>query len=274
MFTYTFSGLENLGRLGNQLWQVGATVGTAKQRGGGARIKPTWLYRPFFSVPEGLYGPPIDGSSIFDLTARHHELDTVEPFYQELRYIAGAEAELRRWFQPSPAAAAETQRRYPHYWKVARDPDPVVKPRVAMHVRRGDYVNNPDHFPLCTADYYQAAVEQMPADATFLIFSDDIAWCERNWGYLGLQQRSIEFVNGVPRDWERRFDGIPEDQYDLFLMMRCQHHIIANSSFSWWGAFLSDDPSPIYPSAWFGPRISWHERALDCIPDTWTMVKC
>ena len=102
---------------------------------------------------------------------------------------------------------------------------PAPTNRVAIHVRRGDYVNNSFYVDLTKTDYYEKAIKQFPHDK-FIVFSDDIPWCEEKWG----KDPRFEFSYG-------------NELEDLNLMASCKAHIVANSSFSWWGAYLH----PIYP---------------------------
>ncbi len=109
--------------------------------------------------------------------------------------------------------------------------------KTAVHVRRGDYLRPGMPPPLrpCPLSYFEEALRLVLAedrDTHLLVFSDDIGWCRRN-----LRLSDAIYVEGNP-DW-----------LDLTLMTRCEHHVCANSTFSWWGAFLSEDPSPIFP--WF-----------------------
>ena len=92
--------------------------------------------------------------------------------------------------------------------------------KVAIHVRRGDYVNNPFYVDLTQTDYYEKAMAEFP-DSKFLVFSDDIEWCK-------------EYFIGE----EYTFDH-SDELNALNSMASCTGHIIANSSFSWWGAYLS-----------------------------------
>lgn len=116
---------------------------------------------------------------------------------------------------------------------------------VAMHIRRGDYVSNAETLRVhgvCSVAYYQMAVDYVVDNLKspkFFIFSNDFNWVLEN---LKLPKSCI-FVDGVA-------DHPAED---LFLMSRCQNHIIANSSFSWWGAWLSDyvDGIKIAPTPWY-----------------------
>jgi hypothetical protein len=117
---------------------------------------------------------------------------------------------------------------------------------VSLHVRRTDYVHLPNHHPLCTLDYYKAAILQFP-DAHFIIFSDDIEWCKEN----------LQIENAT-------FADTGSDYIDLCVMSMCNHHIIANSSFSWWGAWLnpSETKRVTAPKIWFGPAY-FHWKTED-----------
>jgi hypothetical protein len=109
---------------------------------------------------------------------------------------------------------------------------------VSVHVRRGDYLNLSDHHPVCSLDYYKRAMNEFPKDCRFLIFSDDKQWCQDNF-----TKESCEVsLNTDPLE-------------DLQLMSLCDHHIMANSSFSWWGAWLGGNKGKkvVAPKKWFGP---------------------
>lgn len=126
----------------------------------------------------------------------------------------------------------------------------------SIHVRRGDYVGLSHTHPPCEMEYYLEAVKQMPAGTVFLVFSDDIDWCKQNLNF----SHSIHFVEGNP------------DFIDMWLMSLCDNNITANSSFSWWGAWLNQNPNKkvISPSKWFGPSIGHDTK--DLIPNTWTII--
>lgn len=131
---------------------------------------------------------------------------------------------------------------------------------VSLHVRRGDYVSDPrtnQMFVTCDLDYYYRCVDHISQTVQrphFFIFSDDHQWAHDN---LKLPFPTV-FVdhNGADKDYE-----------DLRLMSLCKHNIIANSSFSWWGAWLNNykEKIVIAPSQWF--RIDMNE--CDLIPGNW-----
>jgi hypothetical protein len=117
---------------------------------------------------------------------------------------------------------------------------------VALHVRRGDYVNNPTANAIhgtCTPEYYEKAIKlifEKVENPSFYIFTDDPEWAENNIS-ISAPTKVIKHNLGK------------SDYEDLRLMSHCKHFIIANSSFSWWGAWLSNNSSKIIiaPSKWF-----------------------
>lgn len=140
------------------------------------------------------------------------------------------------------------------------------RPAVSLHIRRGDYVNvaktNAVH-GTCSLDYYRRAADYL-ADAmdeppVFYVFSDEPDWARDNLD-LPFEIRIADH-NDSSRNYE-----------DLRLMAACRHHIIANSSFSWWGAWLNPSPSKIVvaPSRWFA---SPSMKNPDMIPAGWTTME-
>ena len=110
-------------------------------------------------------------------------------------------------------------------------------PFVSIHVRRGDYIRQKAVFVnLFDTDYYERAIACFPGE-TFRVFSDDIAWCKKKWGY----DPRFTFNEGQDEIW------------DMNQMAGCRHNIIANSSFRWWAGWLNPNPNKrvIYPKQWF-----------------------
>lgn len=132
---------------------------------------------------------------------------------------------------------------------------------VSLHVRRGDYANNPEInnlYGLCDLDYYQKAIDYIAKnteDPHFFLFSDDISWVKGN-----LQLDSPCTVV----DCNNPNTGF----YDLELMKNCRHNIIANSSFSWWGGWLNDNENKIViaPYKWFNNS---ERNTKDLLPEEW-----
>jgi len=135
---------------------------------------------------------------------------------------------------------------------------------VSLHVRKGDYASNPrvlKEFGTCSEDYYNTAIsylEENSQDPHFFIFSDDIDWVRRNLSLPG----KVTFVS----------DKSLTTAEELILMSKCSHNIIANSSFSWWGAWLNSNAKKIViaPTPWFNKKSHVYK---DLIPAEWTTLQ-
>ncbi|MBC7809591.1 MAG: alpha-1,2-fucosyltransferase [Burkholderiales bacterium] len=134
---------------------------------------------------------------------------------------------------------------------------------VSLHIRRGDYLEPQIRatFGLMSLDYYARAVQQVSqrvAQPHFFIFSNDLEWAKANL--------RIDFpVTFVDINTEE------QDYADLYLMSQCKHHIIANSTFSWWGAWLGEHPSQVVyaPHQW---RVNPKLNAHNTIPARWHLI--
>ncbi len=136
---------------------------------------------------------------------------------------------------------------------------------VSLHVRRCDYMNIASAAAICTPEYYRCAVEHIRECChpdLFLVFSDDIGWCRDNLKNI-IGETAVEYV-----DWNHGTDSFR----DMQLMSMCNHNIVANSSFSWWGAWLNQCPEKIVvvPSRWMSDGdwsdiipLSWHKIAVE-----------
>jgi hypothetical protein len=263
--TVTFPALSQAGRLGNQLWQVAATLGLAHDRSEDVSFPP-WDYQPFFSAPAEWF----TGRAGTDATTLVPYMDPrARPYLQDYRLFERVADEVRQYLSPSELARKELgNARFDWYRELPR-------PRVALHVRRGDNVTHPPGYhPLRSIEYYRRSLESVEA-ASVVVFSDDISWCRANLtNALGVE---LDYFRGVarPREYADRlaYETAPIlDWVDLFLMAEAELHVLSNSTYAWWGAFLSDDPSPIYPSNWFGWRIAEYTDASLMFPPAWREV--
>ncbi len=112
----------------------------------------------------------------------------------------------------------------------------------SLHVRRGDFLKDPDYAGICDLNYYKKAIQivlsKSGCSVTFLVFSNDINWCKENLA-SNLSGNEVVYV-----DWNKGKDSYK----DMYLMSRCNANIIANSSFSWWAAYLNEVPEKIVVS--------------------------
>lgn len=158
-------------------------------------------------------------------------------------------------------------------FKIKHRPDPANKElgslisgshSVSIHIRRGDYIADPDINKVhgtCSLEYYNAAIEKIAKiikDPHFFIFSDDTVWAENNL--------KIDYPTTLIKG-----NSGNKDYEDMRLMSFCRHNIIANSSFSWWGAWLGENPDKIViaPKKWFNDQSI---NTGDLLPRSWHRI--
>lgn len=214
---------------------------------------PRWLLE---AIPRWRYEAFRERSFAFD--PRVPELRgniLLEGYWQSERYFADIADTVRREFALKDALHAG------HSALASRIRDANA---VSVHVRRGDYVSSPEAHRVhgvCGPDYYERAAEIIAGSepqAEFFLFSDDPAWTGQNLR-LRFPAHLVESAGEY---------GARED---LQLMSLCRHHIIANSSFSWWGAWLNPRPDKrvIAPQRWFSVET---RDTRDLIPAGWTKI--
>ncbi len=174
-------------------------------------------------------------------------------YWQSEKYFLDEEAQIRRDFafdapvSPRARALAES----------------IDGSAVSMHVRRGDYVSHGrarQFHGVLPIDYYEraaAVLSERVRNPHFHVFSDDPDWCRTNIK-LPSTTTFVSHAGSTPYE-------------DMFLLSVCSHHIIANSSFSWWGAWLSTSPGKmvIAPRMWFADET---QDTSDLVPESWTRL--
>lgn len=135
------------------------------------------------------------------------------------------------------------------------------KETAALHVRRTDYIGDRLFHDISATDYYARALQllkQQTHTKVLCIFSDDMEWCRQHLSHLTAEWQ-VAMV-----DWNHGAASIQ----DMHLMTLCRHHVIANSSFSWWGAWLADTPGLN-----MAPRLWWRRQtATTPVPQHWTIL--
>jgi len=245
----SFNNIGNLGRLANQMFQYASLKGIAKNCG-----------YEFYIPPRNGVGkrdPMVQNSDliiydVFDLESKNNlgllpnqvlmervhtfdqELfvncpDNIDLFgyYQSEKYFKHIEVEIRNEFTFKNELIELCSEFIKENF--------VYKDVISLHIRRGDYVSNPNH-PVQDIEYYRRALNKLP-DLPVIVFSDDPDWCNQQ-EFFSLERFAISEGNTTDTD--------------MCLMSLCQYHIIANSSFSWWGAWLAKSNQVIAPKKWFG----------------------
>lgn len=171
-------------------------------------------------------------------------------YWQSEKYFNDSSAEIRREFEFKPSVKNGLQ-------KLSQKI--MESNSVSVHFRRGDYVRNSvinQIHGLCDLNYYKNALDlilQKYSDLKLFVFSDDLNWAKENF----------------KTDCEMNFmDNSGSAISDMYLMSLCKHHIIANSSFSWWGAWLGASPQKIViaPKMWF--KLASRDSS-DILPPSW-----
>jgi glycosyl transferase family 25 len=147
------------------------------------------------------------------------------------------------------------------------------KNMISLHFRVGDYAKLQNYHPIMSVNYYINALKYISEKDTNVV--SVLYFCENN----DIDYINYTFINKLQKEFTKltfvRADGNLEDWEQMILMSTCKHHIIANSSFSWWGAYLSNageqNKIVCYPDKWFG-RDAGFKKMDDLFPEKW--VKC
>jgi hypothetical protein len=238
------------GRLGNQLFEVAASLGIAEKTGHKAAF-PAWKYESYFEHPLphstlNKYKP------LQEPSFRYHPEEILERIYPAVDY------ELKGYFQSYKywnkghikyqfTFLDELKKSVSHKFR-----EQLSKSTVAISVRRGDFVGNPNYFQIPVSWYLNAYYRHFEGDSV-IVFTDDIAWCKRHFRAL----QHVSFTEGL------------NDIEQLCLMSMCDNHIISNSTFSWWGAYLSDSEKIIRPEKNFAGNLADLNDESDYWPPQW-----
>lgn len=265
-----FNYLGQLGRLGNQMFQYASLRGIARRRGYDfcipnhnqvfkdpygfdLKIELFYPFKMLYVLPHNIklldrgYAPVAEEKHFhFDETLFTMCPDEISlaGFFQSEKYFKHIEDEIRADFSFKDEIL-----------EPCKEMIGSVGEAISLHVRRTDYLQNPNHTAL-DLDYYQRALKHFNDISTVIVFSDDPEWCKEQ--DLFSDDRFMISESG--------------DQYvDLCLMSLCNRHIIANSSFSWWGAWLSKSDDVVAPEKWFGEG-NQDKDTKDLIPERWTRI--
>lgn len=235
----SFKGLGNWGRLGNQLFQIATTVALAVENNDDY-VFPQWPEQPNFSLTNCFSNNITNQQSYREPSFTYTPIPyrpnlDLEGFFQSEKYFENSQDIIQSLL--TPRIGYGIQYNY-----------------TSIHVRRGDYLNLQKEYAQLGMDYYNRAM-QMVSSKHYIIFSDDINWCKSNF-----RGDNIIFSEGK------------SPVNDLAMMLSCEHNIIANSSFSWWAAYLNKNPSKIViaPQNWFGPALPHNTK--DLIPEKWIKI--
>lgn len=242
------------GRLANNMFQIGAAMSLAKNNNDISKFNRSSINNYQKYSNNILRNIPVGNVNFNEFknykqpTFAYHEIKyneniCLEGFFQSEKYLD------RELMLEVFSVDQETYNKLNEKYS-----DVLEHKTVSLHVRRGDYVRLP-HFPLQPMEYYDEALKHFNNEHEVLVFSDDMEWCKDNF------PDHFHFMDSN-KDYE-----------DIWLMSMCDHNIIANSSFSWWGAYLNDNPNKIVvtPQKWFGGKNK-NMDISDLIPEDWIKI--
>ena len=172
----------------------------------------------------------------------------IDGYFQSEKYFIDIKKELLNTFKPDSSTEAFINKKYGKL---------LSTKTVSLHIRRGDYVNLKNLYNILDKEYYKKSLDVIGDYDNCLVFSDDLLWCKNN-----LDFKNITFVENE------------KDYIEMFLMSKCDHNVVSNSSFSWWGAWMNQNPNAkiIGPDKWFEKGYS-NLNEKDIIPDNWIRIK-
>lgn len=248
-----FNLLGKKGRLGNQMFQYALVYNLSRHMNTEVVIPDNSDLSQVFQIQPDKIGF-VNGqtfheryfhfdSSVFHLD-RNYNYDFCG-FFQSEKYFKNNELEIRNQFDFLPSIKERCS-----------DLLDVMQISIALHIRRGDYLEQPSHHVNLNLDYYKEALSYFEKDRKVIVFSDDVEWCKK------------QEIFDEPRFFICHSSSGPNH---LYLMSNCSDFIIANSSFSWWGAYLANRGKVIAPKSWFGPELSKHDTKDLCL-ESWTRI--
>jgi hypothetical protein len=232
----TFSNLGNYGRLGNQMFQYAAVIGIAKKNG----------YEYCFPLDKTIF------LKVFNVTAPNklwlfgQQIVYHKHKFEPRIFLLPDDIDYNGFFQTEKFfehCANFIRSEFSFKEHVKQKVDPTIKQQqyISIHVRRTDYLQLQECHPCPTLEWYNKAMEHFPG-AKFMVFTDDKEWCFDNF-----DKKKCTISPFIA----------PEE--DLYAMTQCHGHIIANSTYSWWGAWLPNSQKVIAPKIWYGPKAEQSE---------------
>lgn len=238
----SFNHLGNLGRLGNQMFQYAALKGIAANRKFEFLVPP----RDVFGLQDAKVRGSLQIYDLFNLSGKRSLTnfpmlrERQFGFLEDLYNFCPENIDLYGYFQTEKyfeAIKNQVLSDFTFSVDVMKKCKDMMKEEkyISLHIRRGDYKELSHVHPLQPICYYEKALGHLDRTIPVLVFSDDIDWC--------ISQNIFQ---------NDRFIFQKNDAHiDMCMMSLCDYHIIANSSFSWWGAYLSKSRGVVAPKNWF-----------------------
>lgn len=289
--TISFNTLGNYGRLGNQMFQYAFLLGLHVKYGYKFAIPPSefknaWIHHQLFEAftlnslkKENIVSQSKDGfvrekQFHFDENIFNNASDNTDylGYFQSEKYFEHCKELVKENF----TFLDHIQQKCNNFMSRFKG-----KTVLSIHVRRGDNIGIPTMFPMPNKDYYKKCFEIVGDYDYAIVFSDDFEWCENQEIFSADNILISKTYDEVNYNKDLNLVSNNSNLYDLCLMSMCDKHIIANSSFSWWGAWLANSSFVCYPDPWFGEdfmnKLHWDFEVMidlkDLCPENWNSVK-
>lgn len=261
----SFNSLGNYGHIGNQMFQYASLKGIAANNKLEYCIPPKEIFGTRYNLRSNIYDcfvlsglkntgvlqnviPYSENKFSFNNGLFNRCIDGIDliGYFQSHKYFMHIENEIRKDFEFKPNIINKAKKHIDELGKYA-----------SLHIRRTDYLNIADSLSTINKEYYLQAISMIPSNIKIVVMSDDIEWCKQQ-----------EFLSG------ERFIFSENNSYiDLYIMTQANYSIIANSTFSWWGAWLNkNNKIVISPKQWFGSLLSKTHNTEDLIPKEWIQI--
>ena len=278
-----YNRLGSNGRLGNQMFQYAALRGIAAKRGYDWVIPPdTYDHKDNYGLFETFELSNVKPNNIGFVEGDHiQENDhcfipdffeecpddvSLDGYFQTEKYLSHIENEIREDFA--------FKKEYLHPCKEYIES--LGSNPIFLHIRRTDGIGREQYHSLLPISYFEESLAQFPQNIPCFVFTDDIEWCKKQEFF---KQDRFLFNESNSKYSYKTIDGSGElqntllPQVDLCLMSLCSGAIIANSTFSWWGAWLQNNKGKVIapdPKKWFGTAMT-HLDTSDIVPDRWVI---
>lgn len=175
------------------------------------------------------------------------DFTTLEGYFQSYKYFNIFEKSLKKQLQFKSSIKNSVYKKYNLNYKNFS----------SVHLRCGDYAHRQNHHPVMNKDYYEKAFDIIDS-SDYLVFSDSIDYAKNVFS----QFKNINFIY---IENNHAFE-------DMYLMSICKNNILANSSFSWWAAWLNENNKVVAPKNWLGPAYNGKWNLNDLIPKEWNII--
>lgn len=257
-----------MGQLGNQMFIIAATTSLALDHGA-VPLFPDFLHPPKADIDKLAYNHKMlfyhlntkkpKKKVAFTYSEPHFHYSPIpyrknmslSGYFQSEKYFIKHKQEILKLFAPHPEIMTYLLTKY----------SDIIKHSNTVSIHYRSYMNydpTQQYHPTLGVEYFEKAIECFPEDTLFVVFSNTIDQCKRIFAHIPRNFRYIEGETHI---------------HDLYLMSMCKNQIISNSSFSWWAAYLNQNPDKIViaPPRWFGPKYDQH-NTKDLLPSEWVVL--